>query len=107
MPSLTHAEREKRRLAIADYCRTNTAAKAMKKFGVGTDLVRTACAVHGVTPVAGKSKAPDRSRLRLIAALLNTTTSYAHLAKKHGVTRQAVQSFAEKCVAAGLKVKSR
>lgn len=105
---LTHSERAARREQIAEFCKSHTLARAMSQFDVSESLVQTACREHGVTPKAPKpTNMPDRSRLRLIAALTNTTTPYAALARTHGITRQAVEQFATRCIAAGIKVKER
>lgn len=105
---LTHTERAERRERIAAYCKTRTLAQAVSQFGVSESLVQSACREHGVTPKAPKpSNMPDRSRLRLVAALVKTDASYAELAKVHGITRQAVEQFATRCLAAGVPVKSR
>ena len=106
MERLSHAERRARRAEIAAVCaKGKTAAEAAAKFECGATLVFTACREAGVEPK--RKAATDPSRLRLIAALVNTTTSFSALAKRHGVTRQAIEKFAGKCVAAGLKVRSR
>jgi transposase-like protein len=103
---LTHTDRRARRGEIAAFCaRDKTVAEAAAKFGCGATLVLTACREAGVEPK--RKTVADPSRLRLVAALVNTTTSFSALAKRHGVTRQAIEKFAGKCVAAGLKVRSR
>ena len=106
MARLTHTDRRARRGEIAAFCaRGKTVAEAAAKFGCGATLVLTACREADVEP---KRKAvADTSRLRLVAALLNTTVSFANLAKRYGVTRQAIEKFAGKCAAAGLRVQSR
>lgn len=106
MPTLTHAERRARRVQIAAFCaKGKTVGEAAARFECGETLVLTACREAGVEP---KRKAPtDPSRLRLVAALVNTSTSFTTLAKRHGVTRQAIEKFANKCAAAGLKVRAR
>ena len=68
-------------------------------------MVLSACREHDIVPRT--SMRPDRSRLRLVAALVNTSRPLAELGRDHGISRQAVEQFSRKCLAAGLKVKSR
>jgi len=103
---MSRAERQARRKKIARFCQRHTTAEACKEFGVGATLVQTACAEHDVVPLSGEPE-PPRSRLRLVAALVNTRTTFSELARRHRVSRQAVQLFAAKCRDAGLKVRPR
>ena len=104
---LTHPERAERRQKIAAYCVAHPLTDAVKQFKVSRTLAQAACAEHGVTPPASPRTLPDPSRLRLIAALVNTTKSYSSLGVAYGVTRQAIEAFAKRCTAAGLKVRAR
>ena len=100
---MTQAERAERRAKIAKYCRTHTAAEAAKFFKVGRTLVHSACAEHKVTPKEVVAE-PTPTRLELVADLVNHDYTYSDLAKHYKCTRQAIQQFAAKCRAAGLKV---
>lgn len=105
---VTHDERRVRRNAIADFCREGgTVNAACRKFGVGATLVGTACTIAGVIPGKPKRGAPSKLRLKLIAELVNSARSYAALARKYKLSRQAVQQLAHHCATAGLKVKPR
>lgn len=106
MPPLTHEERAARRKKIAAYCRRRTCAEAAIEFGVSTSTVHSACQEHGVVYRSAYSE-PAPTKLQLVAALVNTTTSLTELARQHRVSRQAVHLFKNKCVAAGLKVLPR
>ncbi len=109
--ALTHDERATRRVQIAKYAKRHTVAETVANFGVSESLVLSACRENGVAPVASarvlRTARSDGSRLRLIADLLYTSKPYAALASKRGVSRQAVSKFADKCLAAGLKVLPR
>lgn len=105
MARLTHDERKARRERIAGYCQTKTVAQACAQFGCGETLVLSACREFAVVP--HRAAAKTSGRLRLIAALVNTSETYAAVAKRHRVSRQAVQQLAQKCIEAGLPVKSR
>ena len=106
----SHQERAELRAKVAKHCQKHTLEHAAQKFGVSMSLARSACKEHGVTPVRPKSSRVTtvaQSRLKLIAAFVNSKTSYASLARKHGVTRQAVEQFATRCIAAGIPVLDR
>ena len=105
MATLTHEERKERRERIAKYCQTKTVAQACAQFGCGETLVASACREFGTVPRMAVTK--SSGRLRIIATLVNTSESYAAVAKRHRVSRQSVQQLAKKCIEAGLLVKPR
>ncbi len=106
--TLSHDERRRRRQRVAKFCRDHTVEDAAVEFGLSAGTVRAACTEHGVVPAkADVTNGPSRNRLELVADLLYTNTAYSTLARQQGVTRQAVEKFASKCLAAGLKVRQR
>lgn len=103
MTRLTQEERRARREKIAQFAHRHGAAKAVEKFEVGRTLVTTACQEFGLVPKqVAPSRTFDKSRLRLIAALIRGDVPYGELAERHGISRQAVDQFAQKCADAGI-----
>tara|TARA_R110000782_G_scaffold253743_1_gene341927 strand:+ start:9520 stop:9840 length:321 start_codon:yes stop_codon:yes gene_type:complete len=103
---VTHEERAARRKEIAEFCRENPVKAACAKFGVGPTLVRGACDEYGVMAARADGEPPE-SRLKLVADLVNSDYTFASLGDYYGLSRQAVQQFAAKCKAAGLRVRDR
>ena len=105
---VTHAERAERRAAIAEFCHEGgTLAQACLEFGVSPTLVKTACSLGDITPRTPRRPGIKKNTLRLVADLVKTSQSFAALARKFGVSRQAVQQQAQRCARAGLKVRAR
>ena len=105
--SMSHAERAKRRREIAAYCRTHSLDEAAREFGVCQGKVRVACSEHGVTPLRDSAPHVRDGHLQLIAELLKSRSSYASIARRRGLTRQAVAQLASRCDAAGIPVAAR
>ena len=104
---MTHEQRAKRRAKIAAYCRRHSVGSAAREFAVSTNTVRDACEEHGVDPITDAPVSVRDRPLRVIAALVTGRASYASVAKRVGVTRQAVADLASRCDAAGIPIKPR
>lgn len=105
--SLTHAERAARRKRIAEFCRSHSVHAAALEFGVTPSLIRAACAEAGVPCTRDADVKGAGRTIDVVAALLNSTVSYATIAERHRLTRQSVHGIAARCVEAGIKIRPR
>lgn len=102
---MTHDERRRRRAAIAAAAKADGPVAAALRFGVTPETVRTACREHGV----GMTRAAPSSvsTYEIIGALISTDTPIAAVAAARGLSKQRVHQIYQKCLAAGIPVRTR
>lgn len=106
--SLSHEERELRRIAIADYIKEgNSSTDAMETFGVSDMTVSRACKEDGVHPRCGKFSMRSNYTFKVLFLLMNTKATIQSLADKFRVSRQRIFHIKNAAIDAGFKIPAR
>jgi hypothetical protein len=106
VPKLTHEERHQRRLRMAAAVAEGELPQTVAaNFRVSLPTVCQSCREQGV-PVFTKLRGKV-STLRLLAALLNSSSSYAAIARQFHVSRELVRRLAEQAFEAGIRLQLR